>query len=60
MEMQGDHGVRVRVRFASLSRLLPRGLLGRVREFLSVGLEMRDDRGVYIRDVVSAPTMNTS
>ena len=59
MEIQGDHGVRVRVRPASLWRQLPRGLLGKVREFLSVELEMRDDRDVYIRDVASAPTMNT-
>ena len=31
----------------------------KVREFLSVELEMRDDRGVYIRDVASAPSMDT-
>ena len=34
-------------------------ILGRIREVVKLKLVMRDDRNVYIRDVVSAPTMNT-
>ena len=49
MEMRGDHGVRVRVQPASLSRQLPRGLLGTIREFAKLELVIRDDRNIYIR-----------
>ena len=33
--------------------------LGGIREVVKLELVMRDDRNVYIRDVVGAPTINT-
>ena len=52
MKMRGAHVVRVRVRPASLSRQLHRGLLGTIREFAKLELVIRDDRNIYIHDDV--------